>query len=140
MVENSSTTGTRPIDGAWVIERRRDARLRVSWDIWWIIGERAVVLKAKTLDASRHGVRIEISMKDLEDLGHLDALLVPGQRHQLEILVSGGPRLTRLAEIRHVGAGSIGFEVEEELPVERLMRIHLPDPPSLGSRPHTLER
>jgi hypothetical protein len=116
--DNSATPDTNHLDGAWVIERRRDARLPVSWGIRWIVGEQMVVLKTRTLDASLHGLRLEIPTKELGELG---VLLEPGQRHRLEILVSGGQRVSRMAELRHVGAGSVGFQIDEELPLERLM-------------------
>jgi len=103
----------------WVIERRRDPRVPVSWGVRWIIGEWIVIFDTRALDASTHGLRVEMPMKELGGLGEL---LVLGQRHRIEILLSGGRRLTRIAEVRHVADGSIGFLIEEALPVEELVR------------------
>ena len=94
----------------WVIERRRDPRVPVSWGVRWIIGEWIVIFDTRALDASTHGLRVEMPMKELGGLGEL---LVPGQRHRIEILLSGGRRLTRIAEVRHVADGSVGFLIDQ---------------------------
>ena len=102
---------------AWVIERRRHARTAGSWAVRWIVGEYMVVLETRALDASLHGLRLEMPLQGLS------VLLTPGQRHRIEILVGGTTkRLTRIAEVRHVTETSIGFSLEEALPMEELMR------------------
>jgi hypothetical protein len=108
--------------GAWVIERRRHTRTPGNWAVRWIVGEYMVVLETRALDASIHGLRLEIPLKDLS------GLLTPGQRHRIEILVGGtGKRVTRVAEVRHVSATSVGFFIDEALPMEELLR-HPIDP------------
>jgi len=74
-----------------------------------------VVLETRALDASLHGLRLEMPLRGLA------ALPVPGEQHRVEILV-GGKRLTRIAEVRHVSETSIGFSIEEPLPIEELLR------------------
>jgi hypothetical protein len=102
---------------AWVIERRRHARIPGSWAIRWIVGEHMVVLETRALDASVHGLRLEIPLEGLS------GLLAVGQRHRLEILVGGtAKRLTRVAEVRHVTDTSVGFLIEVALPMEELRR------------------
>ncbi len=100
---------------AWVIERRRHTRTPGSWAVRWIVGEYMVVLETRALDASLHGLRLEMPLQGLSTLP------VPGQRHRLEILL-GTKRLTRIAEVRHVSQTSIGFSIEEALPMEELLR------------------
>jgi hypothetical protein len=108
--------------GAWVIERRRHARMPGDWAVRWIVGEYMVVLETRALDASLHGLRLEVPLKDLSNL------LTPGQRHRVEILVGGnGKRVTRMAEVRHVSETSVGFFIDEALPMDELRR-HPMDP------------
>jgi hypothetical protein len=102
---------------AWVIERRRHARTPGSWAVRWIVGEYMVVLETRALDASMHGLRLEMPLQGLS------VLPIPGQRHRIEILLGGtAKRLTRIAEVRHVTETSIGFSIEEALPMEELLR------------------
>jgi len=102
---------------AWVIERRCHARMPGSWAVRWIVGEYMVALETRALDASMHGLRLEMPLQGLS------VLPTPGQRHRIEILLGGtAKRLTRIAEVRHVTKTSIGFSIEEALPVEELLR------------------
>jgi hypothetical protein len=102
---------------AWVIERRRHARASGSWAVRWIVGEYMVVLETRALDASLHGLRLEMPLHGLS------VLPIPGQRHRIEILLGGtAKRLTRVAEVRHVTETSIGFSIEEPLPMDELLR------------------
>ena len=64
---------------AWVIERRVHARTPGSWAVRWIVGEYMVVLETRALDASLHGLRLEVPLQGLS------APLRPGQRHRIEI-------------------------------------------------------
>lgn len=113
----------------WVIERRRSPRVPVSWGVRWIIGDWVIVVQTRALDASDHGLRLEIPVKEM---GRLGALLAPGQRHRIEILLSGSERLTRVAEVRYVSDGSVGFQIDEALPVERLVRAPAADQARTG--------
>ena len=107
---------------AWVIERRRHVRTPGQWKVRWIVGEMMVVLDTRALDASLHGLRREVPLEKFS------GLLTPGQRHRIEILVGGnGKRVTRVAEVRHVSERSVGFFIEEPLPMEELLRTP-PDP------------
>lgn len=101
---------------AWVIERRRHARTPGSWAVRWIIGEYMILLETRALDASLHGLRLEMPLRGLS------VLPIPGQRHRIEILLGASKRLTRIAEVRHVSQTSIGFSIEEPLPMEELLR------------------
>jgi hypothetical protein len=102
---------------AWVIERRRHARTPGSWAVRWIVGEYMVVLETRALDVSMHGLRLEMPLQGLS------VLLIPGQRHRIEILVGGtAKRITRIAEVRHVTETCIGFSIEEPLPMEEFLR------------------
>ena len=67
--------------GAWVIERRRHARTPGPWAVRWIVGEceYMVVLETRALDASIHGLRLEVPLQEFS------RLLVPGQRHRIEL-------------------------------------------------------
>jgi len=110
--------------GAWVIERRRHTRTPGPWAVRWIVGEceYMVVLETRALDASIHGLRLEVPLQEFS------RLLVPGQRHRIEILLGGsGKRVTRVAEVRHVSETSVGFFIEEALPMDDLLR-HPIDP------------
>ncbi len=117
--ESSLPVDARRLGGAWVIERRADRRVPVSWGVRWIIGDCIIVLGCRVLDAARHGLRLEVPLKDI---GELARLLKVGDRHRLEILPGRGARLSRVARLCHVTAASVGFEVDEALPVERLRR------------------
>jgi len=111
------TVGAGAKQNAWVIERRRDPRTPGSWAVRWIVGEHMVVLETHALDASLHGLRLGVPLQDLS------GLLIPGQRHRIEILVGGtAKRVTRTAEVRHVTETSVGFFIEEALPMEELLR------------------
>ena len=112
---------------AWVIERRRHTRTPGSWAVRWIVGEHMVVLETRALDASLHGLRLEMPLHGLS------ALPVPGEQHRLEILV-GTKRLSRIAEVRHVSPTSIEFSIEEPLPMEELRRA--PTDPAVTATSH----
>jgi hypothetical protein len=104
-------------ENAWVIERRRHPRTSGRWAVRWIVGEYMVVLETRALDASVNGLRLEVP------LDKFSGLLTPGQRHRIEILLGGtGKRVTRIAEVRHVTATSVGFFIDEPLPMEELLR------------------
>jgi hypothetical protein len=102
---------------AWVIERRRHTRTPGSWAVRWIVGEHIVVLETRALDASLHGLRLEVPLQGLS------SLLTLGQRHRIEILVGGTTkRLTRVAEVRHITETSVGFSIDEALPMDEMLR------------------
>jgi hypothetical protein len=131
-IERADDGGVHDIDAnAWVIERRLHPRIPGSWGVRWIVGEHVIVLETRALDASVHGLRLEIPLQGLS------RLLAAGQRHRIEILVGGSAkRLTRVAQVRHVTETSVGFSIEEALPMDELRRPLDPSRAALSHVPH----
>ena len=91
-----------------MIERRRWPRQKVAWVARVLLSE-GVVIVAKAVDASRHGLRLAADQ--------LAAVLPRGGKCRVEVSLAGGEAtFSREGEVRHVGEHGVGLAIAEPLP------------------------
>ncbi len=100
-------------------ERRRHVRYGVSWPVRLWLSEH-VVVEGQAVDASTRGIRV--ALRDSPPPGSLKV----GDRYRLEVRVGRSETFACLAEARHIGPDSIGFENLEEIPLTLILRDAAP--------------
>jgi hypothetical protein len=91
----------------------------VSWPVRLWLSEH-VVVEGHAVDASVRGIRVVL--QDPQPPGSLKV----GDRYRLEVRPGRSDTFACLAEARHIGPDSVGFENLEEIPLTLILRDAAP--------------